>query len=286
MKYTLMPGTTYKFELFAVVGGKEYKDMMRSFTTTGNSDRQNPVITDVSVYDKTETGYKVKCKASDNVGVVKVQFPTWTKANGQDDIQKEWWNNTAASGKKDSDGYYVYEVKISEHNNELGVYYTHIYAYDKAGNSVCYVVPEVAVEKGVVSADKPETKPENTPDVDKKLVVTSEPLPTDNNDDNVSDMKAPGKVELNFVASSMKGCIMVDWYFDDTSDGFQLQYATNKKFKSAKSILTPSTGHGIKFISNLKSKKTYYLRIRAYKFIDGNKKLYGSWSKIRNCKVK
>lgn len=149
MKYTLMPGTTYKFELFAVVGGKEYKDMMRSFTTTGNSDRQNPVITDVSVYDKTETGYKVKCKASDNVGVVKVQFPTWAKANGQDDIQKEWWNNTAASGKKDSDGYYVYEVKISEHNNELGVYYTHIYAYDKAGNSVCYVVPEVAVEKAL-----------------------------------------------------------------------------------------------------------------------------------------
>ena len=137
-----------------------------------------------------------------------------------------------------------------------------------------------------MSADKPETKPENTPDVDKKPVVTSESLPTDNNDDNVSDMKAPGKVELNFVASSMKGCIMVDWYFDDTSDGFQLQYATNKKFKSAKSILTPSTGHGIKFISNLKSKKTYYLRIRAYKFIDGNKKLYGSWSKIRNCKVK
>ncbi len=34
MKITLSPGTTYKFVLYAIVNGQEYKDSMRSFTTT------------------------------------------------------------------------------------------------------------------------------------------------------------------------------------------------------------------------------------------------------------
>lgn len=43
MKYTLEEGTTYKVVLYAVVGGKEYKDTMRSFKTTGNSNKTTPV---------------------------------------------------------------------------------------------------------------------------------------------------------------------------------------------------------------------------------------------------
>lgn len=35
MGYTLEPGTTYKFVLYAVVGGKRINDKVRSFTTTG-----------------------------------------------------------------------------------------------------------------------------------------------------------------------------------------------------------------------------------------------------------
>ena len=37
MKYALQPGTTYKFVLYGVVGGKEYRDVMRNFTTSGTS---------------------------------------------------------------------------------------------------------------------------------------------------------------------------------------------------------------------------------------------------------
>lgn len=34
MQYTLKPGTTYQFVLYAIVNGTEYKDVMRSFGTT------------------------------------------------------------------------------------------------------------------------------------------------------------------------------------------------------------------------------------------------------------
>lgn len=159
MKYTLTAGTTYKFVLFAIVGGHEYKDITRSFTTKGNSDKTAPVISDVSVYDVSETGYKVRCKATDNVGVVKVQFPTWTVYQGQDDIQHEWWENSKAAGKKDASGYYVFEVKASEHNGELGDYITHIYAYDRADNYTSCSAPAVTLKKVATATPQPTLQP-------------------------------------------------------------------------------------------------------------------------------
>lgn len=157
MKYTLTPGTSYKFVLYAIVNGQEFKDTTRTFTTTGSSDQQKPSITDVSVYDISETGYYVRCKATDNVGVVRVQFPTWTDYNGQDDILSDWGSNTKASGTLGADGYYTYHVSTADHNNELGLYHTHIYAYDKAGNSVCVAAPSTTLQKKVEATPTPTT---------------------------------------------------------------------------------------------------------------------------------
>lgn len=167
MKYTLTPGTTYRFELYAVVDGYEFKDIIRGFTTTGNSDTTAPVISDASIYDVTETGYKVRCKASDNVGVVRVQFPTWTTYNGQDDIQADWGTNTKATGRLDASGYYIYEVNASDHNGEQGEYRTHIYAYDKAGNKVGYgELPAVIIKKSETNPQNP--TPEQPSDSENK----------------------------------------------------------------------------------------------------------------------
>ncbi len=169
MKYTLTPGTTYKFILYAVVNGQEYRDTKKSFVTTGSSDAQKPSIADVSVYNVSETGYYVRCKASDNVGVVRVQFPTWTTANGQDDLQTNWMTNAKASGTLGADGYYTYHVSITDHNNELGTYITHIYAYDKAGNCICYQVPQVTVKKAATPTPTavPTAVPEQTTETQK-----------------------------------------------------------------------------------------------------------------------
>ncbi len=147
MKYTLKPGTTYKYVLYAVVNGVEYKDSARTFKTGGTSDTSAPVISDVSVGIFDGEGYEVKCKVSDDVGVDRVQFPTWTTANEQDDIVPDWGTNSKSSGTPGADGYYTYRVNLSDHNNETGTYVTHIYAYDAAGNQTCKAVPDVVIPK-------------------------------------------------------------------------------------------------------------------------------------------
>ena len=107
-------------------------------------DKVAPVISDVKVVDIDATGYTVKCTVTDNTGVNRVQFPTWT-APEQDDIQAAWQNNSLASGKKEGN-VYTYRVNISDHNNEKVGYVTHIYAYDNYDNAVCVKLSDFGYE--------------------------------------------------------------------------------------------------------------------------------------------
>ena len=93
---------------------------------TYNTDVEKPVVTNVKVSNITGNGYDVTCNVSDNVGVTCVRFPTWTSSNGQDDLI---WHEGSVSN-----GVASFHVKISDHNNEFGVYCTDVYAYDAAGN--------------------------------------------------------------------------------------------------------------------------------------------------------
>lgn len=91
-----------------------------------NSDTTKPVISDAKVTLITQTGYELTCKVSDNVGVTRVAFPTWTTYNNQDDLL---WADGTLSGNTAK-----IWISTESHNNEYGEYTTHIYAYDKAGN--------------------------------------------------------------------------------------------------------------------------------------------------------
>ena len=64
--------------------------------------------------------------------------------------------------------------------------------------------------------------------------------------------------------------------------GYQIQYATNKKFKKAKKATTTSTA---KTIKKLASKKKYFVRVRSYNIVNG-KKTFGKWSTAKTSKVK
>ncbi|MDE6435767.1 MAG: GBS Bsp-like repeat-containing protein [Lachnospiraceae bacterium] len=97
------------------------------------ADSENPVIQKVWITDKNKNGYTINCTVTDNVAVDRVLFPTWTAKGGKDDIQKNWETNSAAKGSKSGDTY-TYKVRVSDHNNESGTYYTEIYVYDKSGN--------------------------------------------------------------------------------------------------------------------------------------------------------
>lgn len=79
--------------------------------------------------------------------------------------------------------------------------------------------------------------------------------------------------------------INVSWKQDKTVSGYQIAYSTNKSMKKPTTKLIKSSKTTNISLSKLKSGKTYYVRIRAYKTIDG-KKQYGEWSSIKSVKVK
>ena len=100
-------------------------------TVTVTSDKTGPTITNAKITDVSSTGYTVTCTVTDAHGVNRVQFPTWTDKKGQDDLLSGWEVNPKASGTRNGNTF-TFRVKTSDHNNESGTYYTHIYAYDNS----------------------------------------------------------------------------------------------------------------------------------------------------------
>ena len=98
----------------------------------------------------------------------------------------------------------------------------------------------------------------------------------------VSNKKTLPKVNLRVPKHKKGRKLVVRWNAVKGAKGYQLQYALNKKFKKKKSIQTKKTKYTIK---KLKKKKTYYIRVRAYK-MNGKKKVFGKWSTVKAVKRK
>lgn len=67
--------------------------------------------------------------------------------------------------------------------------------------------------------------------------------------------------------------------------GYEIQYSTSSKFSNATTKTIKKSSTVSKTINNLKSKKKYYVRIRTYKTVKGQK-LYSAWTKAQNIKTK
>lgn len=95
----------------------------------------------------------------------------------------------------------------------------------------------------------------------------------------------PNKVTIYKIKSTAKRKINIYWKKISNSSGYELQYSTKSSFKGSKSIKIKNKKTLNKTIKNLKSNKKYYIKIRAYKLVDG-KKIYGDFSKVKNIKIK
>lgn len=100
--------------------------------SVSETDNEAPYGNAPTIVSETSTGYTVRVTGVGDAisGVSMVRFPTWTEANGQDDIK--WY-----AGTNKGNGVWECTINKNQHNNETGKYITHVYAYDAdwAGNS-------------------------------------------------------------------------------------------------------------------------------------------------------
>ena len=108
-------------------------------------DSSAPTIGEPIVSDLSYAGFTISVQVTDNMGVTRVRFPTWTpdtSVNGTNQDELVWYEGT-----KGSDGItWSCYVSTSDHKNETNCrYWTHIYAYDNAGNQAVYSTLEINV---------------------------------------------------------------------------------------------------------------------------------------------
>lgn len=127
-------------------------------------------------------------------------------------------------------------------------------------------------------ASTPTPSPAPTP------APTSTPTPTQPTQTSKPVAK-PKSAKIKKVKAAKKA-IAVEWKKVSGVKGYQVQVATDKKFKKNKKTATVKKQKTTKVtIKKLKAKKKYYVRIRTYKTVNG-KKIYSYWSKVKTVKTK
>lgn len=98
-------------------------------------------------------------------------------------------------------------------------------------------------------------------------------------------VKKPKNTKIKKLTSK-KANLTITWSKISGVKGYQIQVATDKKFKKNKKTVTIKKQKTTKkTMKKLKSGKKYYVRIRTYK-ISKNKKVYSSWTKAKKVKIK
>ncbi|BCN30619.1 metallophosphoesterase [Anaeromicropila herbilytica] len=95
----------------------------------------------------------------------------------------------------------------------------------------------------------------------------------------------PQKAILSDITMRNEETIHIAWNKDNNVSGYEITYATNNDFsKGKKTIDVKESKTASKSISNLTKGKTYFVKIRSYKIVDG-KKLYGKYSDVKKIKL-
>ena len=234
--------------------------------------------------------------------ISKVQFPTWTLENEQDDIAADWGSSSKCRGTANGSSY-TFRVNISDHNNETGTYRTHIYAYDKVGTYVSISAPDVQIPKKEqeVQPIEPETSSKPSEPLESEKTEETK-MPTENpeistefgdaeemaeeeDEENywTQNESASKKVTIRSLKKKKRGKFVVKYGRVSEADGYEISYNQGSRlFLSEKTTETSSLS---KTVKNLKKGKKYYVRVRAYKWDSNGEKLYGPYSRVKRVKV-
>lgn len=127
-----------------------------------------------------------------------------------------------------------------------------------------------------------------TPSVTEPSTTPTQPAPAPTSTvtpTTANKVSKPKKTKIKKVKAAKKA-LTVTWNKVSGVKGYQVQVATDKKFKNNKKTVTIKKQKNTKTtVKKLKAKKKYYVRVRTYKTVKG-KKVYSSWSSVKKTKTK
>lgn len=176
---------------------------------------------------------------------------------------------------------------------ELAKTNNHVFDNNEEFCLVCHKVKNPNYTTTTTTTSAPTTQPQATSSTQPttKPTATKASKPT-KNAKKVSGNWVDSKYKKASISKLSKGkkAITVRWKKVSTIKGYQIQLATDKKFKKNKKTVTISKQKTTKTtVKKLKAKKKYYVRIRTYKNVKYQGKtikVYSSWSKVKTVKTK
>ena len=183
--------------------------------------------------------------------VVRLQFSVY--AGGADIGFTSWYDNIASAKLANKDAL-IKKVAATTGNDK----------YDTKRNDAIKVLEKYdASQEEVDSAYNNYNEEETTtPDATTQKITVKK-----------AAIKSAKNVKKNKIKLTIKKVV--------GAKGYQVRYATNKKFKKAVVKTTTKTTYTIK---KLKKKKTYYVQVRAFKK-SGKTRVYGNWSNRKRVKI-
>ena len=183
------------------------------------------------------------------------------------------------NGSQLKDGY-VIKIATSYYEGDYGIIIAR-----KQNNSTSDEKPTpVPTPTQPTQPSQPSTTPNTPTPTQPAAPVQPTPAPTQPTAP-AQAVKKPKSTSIKKAKGSKKA-VALEWKKVSGVKGYQVQVATNKKFKKNKKTVNIKKQKTTKTtVKKLKAKKKYYVRVRTYKIVNG-KKVYSSWSKVKSIKTK
>ena len=137
----------------------------------------------------------------------------------------------------------------------------------------------LAASNAPAATKKPSSS--NTPSATKKPSASSGTQ--DASSETSTKASAPKAVKGLRIVNQKPLKLIITWLPETTVKGYEVQYAMDKKFTRSLKKKTVKTTYCT--VKKVKRSKTYFVRVRAYK-LQGTKKIYSKWTKVKKIKVK
>ena len=298
----LIHATKYYYRFYAIVNGKEYWSDEYNFTTTGSHSYDNACDTTCNVCGNTRKveshKYTNDCDTTCNVcGAAREITHKYTNACDTDcnicgakRVITHSFKTVTAKATLTKNGSIVKKCSVCGTTASTTIIYspktfklsTTSYTYSGSAKKPSVTVKDASGETLKNGTDYTVSYKNN------KNVGTATATVTFKG--NYSGSKKlnftikPKTTSLSKLTAGSKQ-LKVTWKKNSSVSGYQIQYSTSKKFLGAKTVTVKSYKTTSSTLKSLKAKKTYYVRIRTYKTVNG-RKYYSSWSGYKTAKTK